>query len=133
MTSKFIENARVYYRLGDEHSRWNTGDVDRVYKNGRFILADQTQVWRPHRDGVTASPSGGNVARCATMTICDDESTPRVLTHNARCDRVTRYRMIEERIDSIRRKWRNQWNMAGAMTDEMLDELEIAVAKLPQP
>jgi hypothetical protein len=139
MTSRFTVGTPVYYRLSDANEqRWFAGEVERVYKNGRFIVGGRLgggpgQQWRPHNDGVTASPSGGSVSSSATMTVCDEESTPRVLAHNARVARLHRFALIRERLDAHCVKWRDRWAMSGALTDEMVDALELAVAKLPQP
>lgn len=128
--SPFVPGARVAVRW---RPRWSFPTfaedvVARVYKTGNFTLAsDPKKQWRPRHSydagqrrweaRPAGDPYGGK-----TVLLWDDRTEAEVKAAHAKASRQSRLLAAQRTIERLR---------VDAVTDDMLDQIEAALAPLP--
>lgn len=126
--SPFVVGARMAVR-DNRDGPWREAFVAKVYKNGRFVLRDSVQQWRPfncHNYGSDAliwhaRKAGQSAWDTSALLIWDDTTAAQIAEENGAYSRRNRWAALMQRLRFMR---------AADATDEMLDQIEAALPKL---
>lgn len=106
-----------------EHS-YREAFVDRVYKNGRFLLRGSTQQWRTNRsymrDQWEAYRTGDRRWDRDSVILWDEKNGAEIEASRARDKLWDRARKIKDRVE----RWKPE-----DVTEAMLDAIEVALGE----
>lgn len=120
---KFIAGMRVAKVSGFSGHSCQEAFVDKVYRNGNFILkGDETrQQWRPYWDGDKARQVGETSRFATTVVIWDEQFDDQRAAIALRKAHVHRAHELERKVKAIRFEF---------LEPEQLSELEATVNKI---
>lgn len=128
MTNPFVPGARVAIEVGGGYSSpmsYKEAFVEKAFKNGRFILRDSNQQWRPQGPGGYnkywhASETGYGRGR---LRIWDEVANAEIIAANATLNRYQKFKKLQREIESAHFS-------VELVTDEVLDQFQIVVLAL---
>lgn len=120
--SPFVTGTRVAISNGWDN--WHEGEIEKVYKTGRFTLKGCTKQWRPSsplgESGYwRAHPTGGDNWSRTYLRIWDERADAEIKEIFAAQARKNRRRKLHDLLGAIH---------DGNLTDAMLDQIEAAVS-----
>lgn len=123
--SPFIAGARVAVHVGGGYYAplsYKEAFVERVFKNGRFLLRDSKQQWRPHEPAHYAKywRAGETGNGRDQLRIWDDAADAEITAAIAKAARYQKFTKLKREIENARFS-------AELVTDEVLDQFQIVV------